>query len=268
MWWPDLAAGQFCNSPPRSLDVANPRSSSHHLSKRTTADDTHFTRLSELGGDGVAGQILVAYFAGLPLTWQAGGNSCVVEVAAEAGGHVGGGRGGLGEVPGALAAAPLDVGGIAGGSGVPGDEQGLDEEPERDGPLDGLAGAVAGVADAEDLLPGGVGGLDGPPPGVPFDGPGRGQGGVEGEDAQVVGFFRVGFAHQDQPAGCVLEAAVPQGRAGGDLGLLVAAVDVDGHVFPEQGAGGVPAFADPVSFDPGPPGNAFARISSIRAASW
>src|SRR5579864_1070645 len=102
-------------------------------------------RVSELGGDGLAGHVSVIYLAGLSLAWQVDGNSGVVEVAAEAGGHVAGGRGGLGEVPGAVAAAALDVGGVAGGVGVPGDEQGLDEEPERDGPLDGPGRAVAGV---------------------------------------------------------------------------------------------------------------------------
>jgi hypothetical protein len=46
----------------------------------------------------------------------------------------------------------LYVGGVVAGGGVPGDGDGLAGELERDGPLDGAGGAVAGLACAEDLL--------------------------------------------------------------------------------------------------------------------
>ena len=52
------------------------------------------THVSELGGDGLAGHVSVVYLAALPLAWQVDGNSGVVEVAAEASGHVAG-TGGL-----------------------------------------------------------------------------------------------------------------------------------------------------------------------------
>jgi len=67
-------------------------------------------------------------------------------------------------------AGPLvQAGGRVAGDRVPADHQGLDEERERDGALDGVRGAVAGIAGAGDLLAGGVGGFNRPPPGVPLD---------------------------------------------------------------------------------------------------
>jgi hypothetical protein len=81
-----------------------------------------------------------------------GGKSGLEELAAELAEHVG--DGGLGAVPGAYLAAPADVTGVVAGAGVPGDQQGLDQEPEWDGALDGFLSPVAGVPDAQDLLAG------------------------------------------------------------------------------------------------------------------
>jgi len=75
--------------------------------------------------------------------------------------HAGGCGRGLGRVPGAALPPLRQAGGRVAGDGVPAGHEGLDEEGERDGALDGPRGAVAGVAGAGDLLAGGVGGLDG-----------------------------------------------------------------------------------------------------------
>jgi len=91
------------------------------------------------------------------------------EDAAELGEHVGGGRLGLGGVPGRAGAVIGDVGGVVPGGGVPGGGDGLAGELERDGALDGAGGAVAGLACAEDL-PGVLDRhLDAPSGGIPLD---------------------------------------------------------------------------------------------------
>ena len=63
-----------------------------------------------------------------------------------------GGGLGLAGVPRRERAAFAHVGGVVPGGGVPGDGDGLAGDLERDGPLDGCGGAVAGLAGAEDLL--------------------------------------------------------------------------------------------------------------------
>jgi hypothetical protein len=72
--------------------------------------------------------------------------------AAELGGHVGGGRLGLGRVPGRLRAAGPGVGGVVAGGGVPADGGCLAGEHERERPLDRGRGAVAGLPGPEQLL--------------------------------------------------------------------------------------------------------------------
>jgi hypothetical protein len=71
--------------------------------------------------------------------------------AAEPGGHAGGGRFGLGRVPGRGEAAGPGVGGVVPGGGVPADGEGLAGEHERDGALGRGRGAVAGLAGPEEL---------------------------------------------------------------------------------------------------------------------
>ena len=51
--------------------------------------------------------------------------------------------------------------------GVPQDDQGVGGQAERDGAFDGAGGAVAGLADAEDLAHLAEDDLDGPAGGVP-----------------------------------------------------------------------------------------------------
>ena len=80
----------------------------------------------------------------------------------------------------------LSVGGVVAGGGVPGDGDGLAGELERDGPLDGAGGAVAGLACAEDLLAVFYRDLHAPPGGVALDHLDCGGGGVGGDQGQVV----------------------------------------------------------------------------------
>src|ERR1035437_10203497 len=63
--------------------------------------------------------------------------------------HVFKGRLGLFGVPRLLGAAGVDVGRVVAVPGVPADDQGVDEQRERDGPLDGFAGPVAGLAGSQ-----------------------------------------------------------------------------------------------------------------------
>ena len=83
--------------------------------------------------------------------------------AAELGGRVGGGRLGLGRVPGSSPAALFQVGGVVAGGGVPAGRDDLAGELERDGALDGGCGAVAGLPGAGELLRVFYGGLNRPP---------------------------------------------------------------------------------------------------------
>ncbi|MDT7683508.1 MAG: hypothetical protein QOG57_3818 [Pseudonocardiales bacterium] len=55
---------------------------------------------------------------------------------------------GLGGIPASPASVLGHDGGVVAGQVVPDDDQALGEQPERDGALDGQAGAVAGFADA------------------------------------------------------------------------------------------------------------------------
>jgi len=76
------------------------------------------------------------------------GNSGGDHGAAQLGEHVLEGGLGLGCVPGLVVAAGGEgVPGVA-VPGVPGDDEGADDQGERDGALDGAAGAVAGLAGA------------------------------------------------------------------------------------------------------------------------
>src|SRR3984957_1837877 len=139
------------------------------------------------------------------------GNAGGDQDAAELGEHVLEGGFGLGVVPGLGVAAGGDAGPVVAVAGVPGDDQGAGEQGERDGALDGAAGAVAGLAGAEDVAGVGEGLLDGPAGRVAGDqggGAGGEVGGDQGEDAGVV-------AGQDDPDGAGVQAAVPQA---GDIG--------------------------------------------------
>ena len=110
--------------------------------------------------------------------------------AAELGGHVGGGGLGLAGVPRGGRAAFVQVGGVVAGGGVPGDGDGLAGDLEREGPLDGSCGAVAGLAGAEDLLRVLDRDLDGPAGRVPLDylfRRGRPVGGDEGDAEAAAG---------------------------------------------------------------------------------
>ena len=89
------------------------------------------------------------------------GNAGRDEDAAELGEHVFEGGLGLGAVPGLGVAAGGDPGWAVAVPGVPGDDQGAGEQGERDGAFDGSAGAVAGLAGAEDVAGVGEGLLDG-----------------------------------------------------------------------------------------------------------
>ena len=63
--------------------------------------------------------------------------------------HVLEGRLGLGAVPGLGGAAVIDVSRVMAVPGVPQDDQGVHEQGERDGALDGAPDPVAGLAGAQ-----------------------------------------------------------------------------------------------------------------------
>jgi len=69
------------------------------------------------------------------------------QLAPERGEHVGVADGGLLAIPRRGASSLGDVGFGVAVQLIPGDRDRLAEEPERDGPLDGLLDAVAGLAD-------------------------------------------------------------------------------------------------------------------------
>ena len=89
------------------------------------------------------------------------GNACGDQDAAELGEHVLEGGFGLGGVPGLGVAAGGDAGRAVAVPGIPHDDQGVNEQGERDGALDGAAGAVAGLPGAQDVAGVGEGLLDG-----------------------------------------------------------------------------------------------------------
>jgi hypothetical protein len=98
---------------------------------------------------------------GFGVSWGTAGNAGGDQDPAELGEHVLEGGPGLGGVPGFGGAAGGDAGGVVAVAGVPGDDQGVDEQGERDGALDGAAGPGAGLAGAEDVAGIGEGLLDG-----------------------------------------------------------------------------------------------------------
>ena len=79
------------------------------------------------------------------------GNAGGDQDAAELGEHVLEGGFSLGAVPGLGMPAGGDAGRVVAMPGIPGDDQGVDEQRERDGALDGAAGAIAGLARAQDV---------------------------------------------------------------------------------------------------------------------
>src|SRR6516164_4935859 len=88
------------------------------------------SRVSALGGGTVAGPGVAVDLIKVCLAWLDGGKSGLEELAAELAEHVRDGRAGLGAVPRAQTAPPVDVGGVVGAAGVPQDQKGLDEESE------------------------------------------------------------------------------------------------------------------------------------------
>jgi hypothetical protein len=122
---------------------------------------------------------------------------------------------GLGPVPELGGAAVIDVGRVVAVAGVPDDGQGVHEQGERDGALDGVLDAVAGLAGAQDVAGVGERLLDAPPGGVPGHQGGRAGVQVGGDQSQVIAAGGALVAGQDQPDGAGVPGAVPQA---GDLG--------------------------------------------------
>jgi hypothetical protein len=85
-----------------------------------------------------------------------------------------------------LYAVAVDVGGVVAGGGVPDGGDGLAGDLERDGPLDGTGGAVAGLPGAEDLLGIFCRDLSAPSACVPFGDLRGARGGIGGDQGQVV----------------------------------------------------------------------------------
>ena len=102
------------------------------------------------------------------------------------------------------------AGGIS-GDRVPHDNQGLQRGTRTGRHARRRAGTAVRIPGAGELLAGGVGRLDGPPPGVALDRPLPGVRLTSRvKMPRSYGFFESGLAHQDELAGRGLEAAVPQ----------------------------------------------------------
>jgi hypothetical protein len=142
-------------------------------------------------------------------------------------------------VPGFGGVAAGEVIGVVTEQRVPDGHEGLDQEPERHGAFDGLGDAVAGLADAEQLFAGGVGGFDRPPLRVAFDDALAVAGAVGGEQGQVVAGGGGGFADQHQLAGGGAERAVPQAVKRGEHHGVDASVAVHACGAPGRGGGEV-----------------------------
>src|SRR5215471_13658292 len=109
------------------------------------------SRLSQLCGCCVPGCQHLLGLLGGGVCAGTRGNSGGDHGAAQLGEHVLEGGLGLGAVPGLVTAARGEgVPGVA-VPGVPGDDQGADDQGKWHGALDGAAGAVAGLAGAEDV---------------------------------------------------------------------------------------------------------------------
>jgi len=85
--------------------------------------------------------------------------------------------------------------------GVPEHGDAVAIQAEGDGALDGASGAVAGLADAEQVAGFAEGDLDGPAPGVPDDQVCRAGFPVGGDQGQVVGGVGAVVAQQDHADG-------------------------------------------------------------------
>ena len=105
--------------------------------------------------------------------------------------------------------------------------------------------------------------LDRPPPGVALGQLRWGGGGVEAEDAQVIGLRRAGLAGQHQAAGGAFEAAVPQAVRRGCLQRDGLAVAVRRDLLPVRRGGDLRAFAQPGALGPRPA--ALSRRRRLRA---
>ena len=143
------------------------------------------------------------------------GNPGSDQDAPELGKHVLEGGFGLGGIPGLGVAAGGGAGAVVAVPGVPDDDQGGSEQGERDGALDGAAGAVAGLAGAQDVAGVGEGLLDAPPGGVPGHQGGRAGVQVGGDQGQVIAAGGALVADQDQARLAGVPGPVPQA---GDLG--------------------------------------------------
>lgn len=129
-------------------------------------------------------------------------------------------------------------GDVAGGVavvGVPADDQGVGGQSEGDGAFDGAGGAVAGLADAEDLAHLGKDHFDGPPGGVAVDDL-FGRGGQVGRDEGEV-VVLAGVAQQDQSDGQVFPRSVPLHLSFGQAHGRGLSVAVHGDCVPGGASG-------------------------------
>ena len=124
--------------------------------------------------------------------------------------HVLEGRLRLGPVPGLGGATVVDVGRVVAVARVPQDDEGVHEQGERDGALDGKPDPVAGLPGAQHVAGISERLLNRPPAGVTGHQRARGRGGIGGDQAQIIAAGGVLVAGQDQPHGAGVPGAVPQ----------------------------------------------------------
>ena len=196
-------------------------------------------------------------------SWATAGITCRDQGPAQLDEHVLEGLLGLGPVPGLGGAAVIDVSRVVAVAGVPADDQGVDQEREWDGALDGALDPVAGLAGAQDVAGISERLLDSPPAGVAGHQRAGGSAQVGGDQGQVIAAGGVLVAGQDQPHGAGVPGPVPQAADLGDVPDLLPAVGGDGHRVPGGGGGYVTGGAEPVPFGAGPAAAAGARRRQV-----
>ena len=137
-------------------------------------------------------------------------------------------------------------------AGVPADDEGVREQGERDGALDGALDPVAGLAGAQHVAGVGECLFDRPPGGVPRHQRSRGGGQVGGDQGQVIAAGSAPVADQDQPDGPGVPGPVPQAGDLGDVLDVLPPVGGDGDRGPGRGGGDVIGGAEPAALGAGP----------------
>ena len=157
----------------------------------------------------------------------------------------------------------MSAGAIQAVPGVPADDEGVREQGERDGALDGAPDPVAGLAGAQHVARVGERLLDRPPGGVPRHQRDRRGGQVGGDQGQVIAAGSAPVADQDQADGAGVPGPVPQAGDLGDVLDVRPLAGGDGDRGPGRGGGDVAGGAEPAALGAGPAAAAGARRRQV-----